>query len=378
MPELERIPPKEAELIDSIVKNTVEQMKKRYSSETTVRRGVHPKDHGCVMARFKVNDSLPEHLRVGVFANPGQVYEAWIRFSNASLRSGVDSGPGKSGALEHGGRGMAMKLLGVTGDPLVPPHGPLTQDFLMINQPVFAFSNAEDYAVLNDVVTAKGDENAEGFFARVKSPDVATAARARRTLDIISGIRSTVFPPAFQEPPASPVDNRYFSGSPFLFGEDRVMKYSANPIDPRPDEKPDLADPHYLRTALHNRLTAPDAKDIVFDFLLQVRTASEIAAKIETDIEDASCLWPEKDHAFESVATITIPPQDFETDERRELCESLTFTPWHGVAEHRPLGGINRLRLAVYEVSTQMRHVPPEPEPAAGGSACGARATAGS
>ena len=366
MPELERIPPKEAELIDSIVKNTVEQMKKRYSSETTVRRGVHPKDHGCVMARFKVNDSLPEHLRVGVFANPGQVYEAWIRFSNASLRSGVDSGPGKSGALEHGGRGMAMKLLGVTGDPLVPPHGPLTQDFLMINQPVFAFSNAEDYAVLNDVVTAKGDENAEGFFARVKSPDVATAARARRTLDIISGIRSTVFPPAFQEPPASPVDNRYFSGSPFLFGEDRVMKYSANPIDPRPDEKPDLADPHYLRTALHNRLTAPDAKDIVFDFLLQVRTASEIAAKIETDIEDASCLWPEKDHAFESVATITIPPQDFETVERRELCESLSFTPWHGIAEHRPLGGINRLRLAVYEVSTQMRHVPPEPAPASG------------
>ena len=66
MPELERIPPNEAELIESIVKNTAMQMKKRYSGESVVRRGVHPKDHGCAMARFKVNDSLPEHLRVGV------------------------------------------------------------------------------------------------------------------------------------------------------------------------------------------------------------------------------------------------------------------------------------------------------------------------
>jgi len=271
---------------------------------------------------------------------------------------------------------MAIKLLGVSGEPLVPPHGPLTQDFLMINQPVFAFSNAEDYAVLNDVVTAKGDENPEGFFGRVRNPDAAIAARARRTLEIINGIRSTAFPPAFQEPPASPVDNRYFSGSPFLFGEGRVMKFSANPIDPRLDEELDEADPHYLRTALHKRLTAPDAKDIVFDFQVQLRTASEIAGKIETEIEDACCLWEEKDYAFESVATIAIPPQDFETDVRREFCESLTFTPWHGIAEHRPLGGINRLRLAVYEVSTQMRHVPPEP--AASGGDRGASATAGS
>ena len=52
---------------------------------------------------------------------------------------------------------------------------------------------------------------------------------------------------------------------------------------------------------------------------------------------------------------ITIPPQDFETDERRALCESLTFSPWHGLAEHRPLGGINRLRRPVYDASGRHR-----------------------
>lgn len=30
-------------------------------------------------------------------------------------------------------------------------------------------------------------------------------------------------------------------------------------------------------------------------------------------------------------------------------------------AEYRPLGGINRLRLAVYEASAQLRHMPLEP-----------------
>lgn len=60
-------------------------------------------------------------------------------------------------------------------------------------------------------------------------------------------------------------------------------------------------------------------------------------------------------HPFIDAATITIPPQDFETDERRALCESLTFSPWHGLAEHRPLGGINRLRRPVYDASGRHR-----------------------
>ena len=46
------------------------------------------------------------------------------------------------------------------------------------------------------------------------------------------------------------MDNRYFSASPFLFGEDRAMKFSANPVAPVLDEVPDVSDPNYLRAAL--------------------------------------------------------------------------------------------------------------------------------
>ena len=136
------------------------------------------------------------------------------------------------------------------------------------------------------------------------------------------------------------------------------MKFRAKPIEPRTGEAPDFNEPNYLRMALLKRLTEPGAKAIVFDFQIQVRTAAQLEGKIEQEIEDASKLWTD---AYETVATITIPPQDFDAPERRALCESLTFTPWHGIAEHRPLGGINRLRLAVYEASTQLRHVPKEP-----------------
>src|SRR5258708_5336028 len=101
-PQLEKILPEEATQIDNIVQLTIAQMKKRYPGANPVRGGVHPKDHGCVMATFKVAESLPEALRVGVFREPGREYQAWIRFSNAAVLPLADSTPS-----EHGSRGMA-------------------------------------------------------------------------------------------------------------------------------------------------------------------------------------------------------------------------------------------------------------------------------
>ena len=37
--------------------------------------------------------------------------------------------------------------------------------------------------------------------------------------------------------------------------------------------------------------------------------------------------------------------------ELEKRCEAMSFTPWHALKEHRPLGGINRLRKAVYSAS---------------------------
>lgn len=363
-PELELVPPGEAAQIDKVVQTTLARMKQRDAGDKPVLRGVHPKDHGCVTATFRVADGLPAELRVGVFATPGREYPAWVRFSNAAVLVGADST-----ATAHGSRGMAVKLMKVGGTRLIDRDEPLTQDFLMVNQPAFAFANVEDYAAFNEF-SLKSNDIGAFIGSRIKrcpdkKPDLTDPAtrRALRSAEIVGRIASKSLdakPPAFQRPPASPADNQYFSAAPYLFGRDKVMKYSAKPVAPS-DAAPDVADPNYLRTALLNRLTGAGAKDIVFDFQVQVRTKDELKDKLDTQIEDASTEWDATKFPFVTVARITIPPQNFDTDARRQACENLFFIPWHSVAEHQPIGGINRLKLKVYEASSAFRHMPKEP-----------------
>ena len=73
-------------------------------------------------------------------------------------------------------------------------------------------------------------------------------------------------------------------------------------------------------------------------------------------VEDASIEWSEHSAPFRKVATIVIPPQTFDTPARMTFCENLSYTPWHSLPEHRPIGGINRARKVVYEAISKMRH----------------------
>ena len=209
-------------------------------------RGVHPKSHGCVQASFTVNADVPPALQVGLFAQPGRQFAAVVRFSNAAALEGPDvdcrgrqEAPAKPD--KHGSRGMAVKVLDVGGEVLAQDDGACNQDFLMINQPVFAFANAEDYLRLDRILAARGDDPV-GFFAPLRAQDPTLSAPDReailkyikdehigadaigRILDtkkIINGIQAT--------PVANPLGIQYFSAAPFLFGPDRVMKFSARP-----------------------------------------------------------------------------------------------------------------------------------------------------
>ena len=260
MPQIEQVPPEESAQIDAVVAATVQQLKNRYPGQKQVLRGVHAKDHGCVKAVFEVEPSLDVEYRVGVFSEPGRRYDAWIRFSNAATLVLPDDPKGRDGKPTPGSRGMAIKLLGVQGTPLLPPHGALTQDFLLVNHPVFAFANVEDYQVLSSVLADPANrEQPDKFFGIQLAKGGAAAERAKRTLEIVGKIRAAnVAAGAYQPQPASPVDCRYFSGAPFLFGNGSVMKFSAVPVDSPADPQPNVADPNYLRNALIERLAVRD------------------------------------------------------------------------------------------------------------------------
>jgi hypothetical protein len=56
------------------------------------------------------------------------------------------------------------------------------------------------------------------------------------------------------------------------------------------------------------------------------------------------------------VAIIDIPRQEFLSKEALTACENLSFTPWHTMPEHRPIGGIQRARKDIYQTISKVRH----------------------
>ena len=88
-----------------------------------------------------------------------------------------------------------------------------------------------------------------------------------------------------------------------------------------------------------------------FDFMIQFQTDP-----VQMPLEDPGKPWDEEISPFIKVATIKIPAQSFDSDAQMEFCENLSFTPWHSLPEHRPLGGVNRVRKDVYRTLSQFRH----------------------
>ncbi len=97
--------------------------------------------------------------------------------------------------------------------------------------------------------------------------------------------------------------------------------------------------------------------DACMEFLIQPRTSDKL------DVEDALDEWEESDAPLYKVATIRIPQQVFDTPEQQKVCENLSYTPWHALPEHKPLGGINRLRKVVCERISTVRHEMNQAEP---------------
>ena len=76
----------------------------------------------------------------------------------------------------------------------------------------------------------------------------------------------------------------------------------------------------------------------------------------EMPIEDASVEWPEDMSPWVTVATLSVPPQDsWQGDATQAEEDALAFSPWNGLAAHRPLGGVNRARKIVMAASREFR-----------------------
>lgn len=381
----ETVPAGEAGEIDETSKLGVALQAKRAledeSQEGRLLRGVHAKSHGCVKAEFVIRDDIDEVYRVGLFAQPGKVHEAWIRFSNAAVLREDDLKADREGKRQNGSRGMAIKVFDVDGDMLSTDNGRSHQDFLMINTPAFAFANVRDYLRLNRILerSEKGADPTPYFFpaalAQLGQPIEGEPAEVTGKRQFLQGaiakdpllnnlsaddLRGTfasakVAATIAQQTVRNPMQVQYFGAAPFLFGEGQAMKFSAAACAATAqaafdDVTAEYPAKDYLREALEQAMKG--SQDIGYDFKIQVRGVDADGL----NIEDTTTTWPDELANYVNVARIIIKtPQSPYTAEALDHCEKLAFSPWHSLAVHRPLGGINRLRQQVYTHSASHR-----------------------
>ncbi|WP_278959583.1 catalase family protein [Aquipseudomonas alcaligenes] len=326
----EEIPADEAALTQGIIEDAI-RIVEQHRDNTRVLRDAHAKAHGCVKAQVTVLQNLVPELRHGVLAEPGKTWQAWMRLSNGNAYPQFDSA--------RDARGMAIKLLDVPGDKLLSSKATAAnQDFVMFNHPVFFVRDVAEYKQ-NFAAQASG-QKIQAFFP-------SWDPRSWEIRHLIIALKTLA--PA----PDSPVSATYNSIAPFKLGPHNI-KYRVVP-DPQscpPYELPEqnTALPNFLRNALYQQLSLDRVPAC---FALQVQRQN---ADYYMPIEDTSVQWSEDISPFETVATVRVEPQDFDTREQNLACDNLSFNPWHALPEHRPIGGINRLRKAVYEAVSVYRH----------------------
>jgi hypothetical protein len=309
---LEDPPPGESVFIKRLAGALAAQQ--RATDDGKAHRGQHPKNHGAVWARFRVANDLPNRLKVGIFRQPND-YNCVIRFSNGKETN--DQAPDA--------HGMAIKVF-VPGES--DQQETVTQDFVLADNPVFFAKNVEHLLeFFAKMQAAKGDPKAIINIAFTSHPALAGFKKQLKT---------------------SPLQATYWSQTPYNFGGSAV-KYKVVPDEGNgwPALRATKDPTNSLRRAMVERLTRQKIP-VRFDFYIQEQTDPQ-----KTPVENPTIAWNSRPI---KLATITIYPQKFDSKQQMEFCENLSFTPWRGLDEHRPLGGINRARKSIYEQSRELRH----------------------
>ncbi len=313
-PGQERSNPNEAEVTARMI-TAIEAISLNEADGGLVKRVNQAKTLGCLDGMFQVSENLPARLRQGLFAQPGD-HSAKVRFANASTDDDEDKDF----------RGMSVKVFDVDGNSLWGENG--QQDFLLNSYPALFAGNPDEFL---SFLEANADEAVWKFFINPGNWDsVALLLRGR---DKIS----------------SPFDIRYWSTTPYRFGDDptSAVKYSVKSCSTLTSDMPDDAGPNFLQANMKRHLSSGD---VCFDFMVQFQGDPD-----EMPIKDASVVWNEEDSSYETVARLIVRDQEFQSTQAMASCENETFNPWQSLAAHQPIGGINRVRRAVYSEAGEFR-----------------------
>lgn len=298
-------------------------------------RSVHAKGHGLARGTLTIADGLPPELAQGMFATPGS-YDAVLRIS-------TNAGDILDDSISLP-RGLALKIMGVEGERLPGAEG-TTQDFVLVNGPAFAAPDPKAF-LGNLKLLTKTTDKIEGI-----KKAVSTVFRGiEATLEAV-GTESSFLQTLGGAKPVHPLGATYYSQTPFRYGE-HIAKFSLVPVSGIKDYADETV----------NAAGRPDAiREAMNELLVEQGGRWELRVQLCTDldampIEDASAVWDEEASPYRTVATLSVEPQIAWTHGASDTTEdALSFSPWHGLAAHRPLGGVNRARNETYKLSAEFR-----------------------
>jgi Animal haem peroxidase len=308
-------------------------------------RDAHAKSHAILRGDLQVYDDLPPELRQGLFARPVS-YQVIARFSSTA-------GVIRSDQV-RGVHGLGIKLLDVTKVLGAPEERCLvgdasdTQDFLFVTHKEFPFKDVKDYLKQGMLLA--------GLLVKLSDWQLNFLIGALRVAKPVLGVFAVPLPlpmQVFIAPNDNMLGMEFYSAAPIRWGSyvakfkvvalsDNVKRLAGKPLSPN---------------------AGPEAyREMMVDFFAAEGAEYELCAQLCTDlgtmpIEDATVEWAESRSPYVPVAKLRYPVQNPYTDARKYFGdEVLSFNSWRGLNVHRPLGPINRMKLRVYDASSQFRH----------------------
>lgn len=330
-PDIEVIADDEAQTNEDLMKTMLSISRKVYEDSGHAKRSVHAKSHGLLKVDVDVLGDLPEPLAQGVFAAPRH-YEGVLRLSTipGDILPDTVSTP----------RGAALKLLNVDGSRLPGGEDARDQDFVLVNGKKFAAPDAKSFLKNLKLLAATTD--------RIEGVKVAMSGALRGIEKLVekTGHELGLVKSMGGEREYNILGQSFFSQLALRHGR-YIAKYALIPVSSNlialTKELVDIGhDENAIRTAVQQFFQTESG-----EWALQAQLCADLDAM---PVEDASREWDEAISPFVTVARIIATPQNAWSEGRSTaIDDGMGFSPWHGIAEHQPLGGIMRVRRLSYD-----------------------------
>ncbi|BAY27844.1 hypothetical protein NIES2100_76700 [Calothrix sp. NIES-2100] len=364
-------------LMSELVKKNMDNLYKG-EKQKIAKRDTHSKTHAAVQGTLEIFDfdeagikqelskltSLTEaqlsaiSLKQGLFAQPKK-YPVWLRFASGAFSVKND--------YEGDTRSMAVKVIGVEGERLAQSHELKTQDIIVHNTELFFIRTIKDF---------------HSFFLAIYRAGLSPILKLLVLLWLkLHPYETTLLQTSFKRFPKTLLIERYWSASAYAVGlksdfdpsqpgrvpveYPAVIKYGFIPVSSQPPHQPlplesrpeselkqakaSGAEDNYYRDDIIQTLAKPEA-EYTWDFQIQFQT------KPEMSIDDTTIPWNEAESPFFTVGRLTVKHQQVDSPPENDFGENLSFSPGNGLAVHRPVGAINRLRSIVYPIVANSRH----------------------